>query len=693
MARQPVVATITTNPTLGRLETSIPALVGSINNSMAQAYTDLSGSGGNVGPEGPQGPAGPQGPVGPAGPTGATGPQGPAGQGFTTRGAYSAATAYAARDAVFYNGSTYYALQATTGNPPTNTAFWQIMAQAGSGGGTAPDGALIEVTPPVSALATPFVQPSITRFSTGDFPVPVGFAQVLDIRRFGDVTLTRFQDAAVSDAVATANFNALQAAADWSYAQGGYVALPGGRLDVLGTCIIRPGFGIGGVGEHHSMVRQRLLRRSLTETFSDVFAVEATLRGGFNTFERMIIDGGWNMRSHEGATTANWEYDRADMTQRGLNLSTRASTETNIGNGGAGGVNPGALYPSITSDSQNRIRGVKVQNVAGYCVYALGRGEMMINGLWTDRAGISGVLTAMADSWYKNITCQLSGDSGITIRGGGSNGDWQGIKSWFTGMCRSSEGIGAGFNIPDNGTYNLVMTNIRTQDTWGPGMVITGNQAIQIDNLQVDEAGGGRVQAEGIGGFTGTRTLPRASIRLPGSLRRSRINGTITGGGRNGAANYPYMIDMAGSALEFNKIVLNCDMTAPDGSNVTQAMDVASGSTGTGTGARQKAGGVLWTNALTNAKRYNEVWNGGKLVFGKLTLAQLDDTTHAVNDALYGPDQVMTELNVPAYRRPPGQETGWYVTEISRLVTQAEYDAMTPTQRNDPARTWFITTS
>ena len=70
--------------------------------------------------------------------TGPVGPMGPAGY-ANPRGTYSAVTAYARNDAVLYNGSSFVALQETTGNPPptlptTETAFWQLTAIKGTDG-------------------------------------------------------------------------------------------------------------------------------------------------------------------------------------------------------------------------------------------------------------------------------------------------------------------------------------------------------------------------------------------------------------------------------------------------------------------------------------------------------------------------------------------------------------------------------
>ena len=53
---------------------------------------------------------------------------------FTWKGAYNAGTAYAIDDVVSYNGSSYVAKTATTGNLPTVTANWDLMSQAGTNG-------------------------------------------------------------------------------------------------------------------------------------------------------------------------------------------------------------------------------------------------------------------------------------------------------------------------------------------------------------------------------------------------------------------------------------------------------------------------------------------------------------------------------------------------------------------------------
>ena len=51
---------------------------------------------------------------------------------FRWQGAYSGATAYVKDDVVSYNGSSYVCILASTGNLPTDTTYWNVMAQGGT---------------------------------------------------------------------------------------------------------------------------------------------------------------------------------------------------------------------------------------------------------------------------------------------------------------------------------------------------------------------------------------------------------------------------------------------------------------------------------------------------------------------------------------------------------------------------------
>lgn len=58
----------------------------------------------------------------------------PEGEGFDFKGAYAAPTNYVKGDVVTYQNSSYIALGATTGNLPTNSTYWSVLAAAGVNG-------------------------------------------------------------------------------------------------------------------------------------------------------------------------------------------------------------------------------------------------------------------------------------------------------------------------------------------------------------------------------------------------------------------------------------------------------------------------------------------------------------------------------------------------------------------------------
>lgn len=56
------------------------------------------------------------------------------------KGTYSGATAYTVGDIVDYSGSSYACKANTTGNLPTNTTYWALLAEKGATGATGPQG-------------------------------------------------------------------------------------------------------------------------------------------------------------------------------------------------------------------------------------------------------------------------------------------------------------------------------------------------------------------------------------------------------------------------------------------------------------------------------------------------------------------------------------------------------------------------
>lgn len=59
---------------------------------------------------------------------------------FVSRGEYNSSTQYYTFDLVNYNGSSYYAKENTFGNLPTNTTYWQLVAEKGNTGSTGEKG-------------------------------------------------------------------------------------------------------------------------------------------------------------------------------------------------------------------------------------------------------------------------------------------------------------------------------------------------------------------------------------------------------------------------------------------------------------------------------------------------------------------------------------------------------------------------
>ena len=59
---------------------------------------------------------------------------------FVSRGTYNNSTQYYLFDLVDYNGSSYIAKENSLGNLPTNTQYWQLIAEKGNTGSTGQTG-------------------------------------------------------------------------------------------------------------------------------------------------------------------------------------------------------------------------------------------------------------------------------------------------------------------------------------------------------------------------------------------------------------------------------------------------------------------------------------------------------------------------------------------------------------------------
>jgi hypothetical protein len=92
---------------------------------------------------GPSGPQGALGPTGAAGATGATGSQGPTGEagaaGISWQGIWNSTTTYQTNNAVAYDGSIYFSIQAGTNQEPDiSPSYWTLLAGVGAPGATGP---------------------------------------------------------------------------------------------------------------------------------------------------------------------------------------------------------------------------------------------------------------------------------------------------------------------------------------------------------------------------------------------------------------------------------------------------------------------------------------------------------------------------------------------------------------------------
>ena len=99
-----------------------------------QGAQGAQGDKGDEGDKGDKGDQGEQGEQGIQGVQGTAGTNGTDGLDITWEGAYAGGTTYAVNDAVSYNGSSYICKLESTGNLPTNSTYWDLMAQKGSDG-------------------------------------------------------------------------------------------------------------------------------------------------------------------------------------------------------------------------------------------------------------------------------------------------------------------------------------------------------------------------------------------------------------------------------------------------------------------------------------------------------------------------------------------------------------------------------
>lgn len=176
--------------------------------------------------------------------------------GVVDRGAYSGVTAYEANDIVLNNGSTWFALQPTTGNAPPvlpteSNAYWRLLARKGTDGtGTGdmvgPDGGVADNFP----VAFDTTTGKRVKAITGAIAALHGLTPAADRLPYFNggssaslATLTAFARTILDDADGAAMFATM--GATQSMAASGYTKLPNGLIFQWASSVAVTGGNLG----------------------------------------------------------------------------------------------------------------------------------------------------------------------------------------------------------------------------------------------------------------------------------------------------------------------------------------------------------------------------------------------------------------------------------------------------------------
>jgi hypothetical protein len=422
-------------------------------------------------------------------------------------------------------------------------------------------------------------------FETGDRPTATDFGDLIESTiRTRNVRPVEYFGAVGVDFGATPvnNLAAIQSAIDWSSATGGAVEFGYGVYGITGTLILKSHSILRGQGGHAGHTRIEQLSAG-----ADVIVcvpVVGAAGGSSNCIVTgLVIDGGW---------TVNWDYALASKTQKGLWLNSPLS--------GAEDINR-----DNTVDTNHHIFDVWVRGVAGAAFYIEGRGEMMLSTLKASKCATDGIYLDSPDNWLSNFTASSCGNRGLVI--GGGNQRIMNGKCWFIGMCQQEvEGVGIAFSDA-SGNKNVDGINLTTQDTWGPGIALNG-QNIYITG-RIDNAGGGRVEQYN-GGYQGARSRPKHSLQF-GNIKDSGGFIAIEGQSTHYTTGVlPSACSFRASGCDGNRFDLQMNK-----SNTTYLHSTL----------------VDTNSGYNNAKKHNVVTLNGGLIHGSRTATELGDKTHSVN--------------------------------------------------------------
>lgn len=388
------------------------------------------------------------------------------------------------------------------------------------------------------------------------------------------------------------NLTALQAAIDWSAANGGIVFLGNGEYGIDGTLDFKGNAGLVGQGQHHTTLIQM-------DTLWPSVLVPAHADGnGWNTISGLTIDGGWDLRESFGVG-ATWDYDPILMTQVGLQLSCPDTGPTQIRGGSA--------------DMQSRILDVGVRNVAGTGVLMDGRGEIMTSGLQVASVAGDGIVCDAADNFFQSVSVFVTGNRGILI----SNGNQRIVNSkfWFNGM-RKQQAANAAFEITGPTTANCIASGLSIQDSWGYGMAIDGVS----HNIQANIAEAGNLHADPLYAFGfATKQANMAYLLIDGS-NDCRFDLTMRNRKDVTATWKPALVRFEDNGSRRNTIQVTPDRQGLSSGAVIFYDEVTP---------------VTASSGYNNANRYNEVWIDSTLVHRKLPQTDFDDPTHDINFIVY----------------------------------------------------------
>jgi hypothetical protein len=397
----------------------------------------------------------------------------------------------------------------------------------------------------------------------------------------------------------TDNLAALQRAINWSSEEGGTILLGAGVYGIDGTLQLLSHTTIVGLGGTTGVSCIQQLDMNWPSCLASVTSTSHATGVANVKLVGFMVDGGWDFKNTFN-TGSTWDYLLASKTSYGIYLSCPL-------NSGADLVN---RFGSI--DANNFLSDLYVTKVAGIGIYMEGRGESRIQHIRVSSCATDGFYLESPDNWMTDCTYNVCGNRGLVVSGG--NERIMGIKSWFIGMCKGQEVTGIGVEFPDGaGITNVDGTNITTQDTWGPGMLIEGN-TIRVQG-RVDCAGGGRLEDSNLG-YQGNRTKPRSSIEI-GNLKDSRVECAIRGTG-------PFDLSAAGQHLYPHHVYFS------NGGADQNLIDIT----------YYKRSSVDWFNptminavaGVANAKRHNIVQTqNGDILYGTRTAGELGDIAHSVN--------------------------------------------------------------